>query len=107
MDRNKERGWWPLLMEGWVLFNKKNTPLKTNIIKSIICDDYDRVWVSTERVNSFLMMVKIGKKQKIKNQKELITNLFIDSFDNKWICTPKNIIVYNLEGVEFKNNNHK
>ena len=30
--------------------------------------------------------------------------MFIDSFDNKWICTPKNVIVYNDDGVEFKDN---
>ena len=87
-----------------MLFNKRNTPLKTNIIKSIVCDDYDRIWVSTEsRIISY--DGEDWKKQKIKNQKEAITNLFIDAFDNKWICTSKNVIVYNLEGVEFKNNN--
>ena len=86
-----------------MLFNKKNTPLKTNIIKSIVCDDYDRVWVSTER--GIISYDGEGwKKQKIKNQKEIITGLFIDTFDNKWICTSKSVIVYNLEGVEFKNN---
>ena len=46
----------------------------------------------------------VWEKQKIKNKKQLIINLFIDAFDNKWICTSKNVIVYNLEGVEFKNN---
>ena len=40
----------------------------------------------------------------VENQKELIISLFIDAFDNKWICTPKSVIVYNSEGVEFKNN---
>ena len=90
--------------EEWLLLNKKNTPLKTNIIKSIVCDDYDRVWVSTEsEIISYDGV--IWKKQKTKNKKELIINFFIDDFDNKWICTPKRVIVYNLEGVEFKNNN--
>ena len=85
------------------MLNKKNTPLKTNIIRSIVCDEYDRVWVGTEREIVSYDGV-IWEKQKTKNKKHLIVNLFIDSFDNKWICTTKNVIVYNPEGVEFKNN---
>ena len=87
-----------------MLFNKKNTPLKTNIIKSLVCDDYDRIWVGTE--SGIISYNGEGwKKQKIKNQKELIISLFIDAFDNKWIRTLNSVIVYNSEGVEFKNNN--
>ena len=26
------------------------------------------------------------------------------AFDNKWICTLNNIILFNTEGIEFKNN---
>ena len=61
------------------------------------------VWVGTEReIVSYDGAV--WEKQKTKNKKHLIVNLFIDAFDNKWICTAKNVIVYNPEGVEFKNN---
>ena len=51
------------------------------------------------------MRIGKSKKQKAKNKKQLIISLFIDAFDNKWVCTPNSVIVYNLEGVEFKNNN--
>ena len=86
-----------------MLFDKKNTPLQTNIIKSLVYDDYDRVWVGTEKgVVSFDGLD--WKKHKTNNKKTLITSLFIDDFDNKWICTSKNVIVYNADGVEFKNN---
>jgi streptogramin lyase len=44
------------------------------------------------------------KKHKLKNHRSLIISLFVDAFDNKWICTSNNIIVFNTEGVEFKNN---
>ena len=85
------------------MFNKKNTPLKTDIIKSVVCDDYDRIWVSTK--NKIISYDgESWKKQKRKNQKSSINNFFIDGFDNKWICTSKGVAVYNLEGVEFKNN---
>ncbi|MBT5750288.1 MAG: hypothetical protein HOI39_04085, partial [Flavobacteriales bacterium] len=89
--------------DGWVLFNKRNTPLKTNIIKSIVCDGYDRVWVSTEKgVISY--EGDSWRKYRLKKQRSLIINLFVDAFDNKWIHTSNNIIVFNDEGVEFKNN---
>ena len=44
------------------------------------------------------------KKHKINNKNSLITSLIVDNFDNKWVCTLKNVIVYNIEGVEFKSN---
>ena len=88
----------------WKIFNKKNTPLKTNLIKSNVCDDYDRIWVSTEKgVVSF--DGHRWEKHKHENKKTSINNLFIDAFDNKWICTTTKLVVYNSEGVEFKNNN--
>ena len=90
--------------EGWQLFDKKNSPLRSNRINSIICDDYDRVWVSTEKgVISYDGDKWERKKTKIW-KKEVITNLFIDAFDNKWICTLTDIVLFNAEGIEFKNN---
>ena len=44
------------------------------------------------------------RKYRLKKQRSLIINLFVDAFDNKWIHTSNNIIVFNDEGVEFKNN---
>ena len=87
----------------WSIFNKKNTPLKTNEIRSIVSDDYDRVWVGTEK--GFVSYDgKRWEKHKINKKEPFVINLFIDAFDNKWLCTHKKIIIYNTEGVEFKNN---
>jgi len=90
--------------EGWQLFDKKNSILESNRINSIVCDDYDRIWVSTTKgVISY--DGDSWEKQKTRVcKKEVITSLFIDAFDNKWIRTLNNIILFNTEGVEFKNN---
>ena len=87
-----------------MVYNRKNTPLKTNIIRSIVCDDYDRIWVASEK-NIVSYDGERWKKHKIKNKNALVKNMYVDGFDNKWVCTSNNIIVYNTEGVEFKNNN--
>ena len=85
------------------MFDKKNTPIQTNIIKSLVYDDYDQIWVGTDKgVVSF--DGEDWKKHKISHKKALVTSLFIDDFDNKWVCTLKDVIVYNIDGVEFKNN---
>ena len=66
-------------------------------------DNYDRVWFGTPKgICSY--DGQEWKKHKLNKKRNRVQNLFIDTFDNKWICTNKSIIVYNLEGVEFKNN---
>jgi len=87
----------------WTFYNKKNTPISKNRIKAITNDDYDRIWVATEKeVVSY--DGKKWKKHKTHNKKEKINNFYIDFFDNKWICLYDKTVIYNLEGVEFKNN---
>jgi streptogramin lyase len=98
-----KRGIITILDDQWVLFNKTNTPLKTNTIKSLVYDDYDQIWVCGDKaVVSF--DGEYWKKHRISNKKTIVTSLFIDDFDNKWLCTMKNVIVYNGDGVEFKSN---
>ena len=47
-------------------------------------------------------MFIITKIYFINNKRSFIISLFIDGFDNKWVSTSKNLIVYNTEGVELK-----
>jgi len=90
----------------WNLYNKKNTPLKTNIIKSLSFDDYDRLWVGTQK-GVFTFDGDEWVKHKIGRYKKEIYNIFIDVNDNKWISTKQALYIYNQEGVEFKYNKNR
>ena len=75
------------------LFSTKNSPLSQKSITAIATEK----GVISHEGDSW-------RKHRLKNKRSLIISLFVDAFDNKWICTSNNIIVFNNEGVEFKNN---
>ena len=68
------------------------------LIYSLATDDYDRIWIGTEKgISSF--DGSEWKLYKAINRKMTYYSIYVDSNDNKWIGTEKALLILNQDGI--------